>query len=145
MNILDKIEKLERETKIISVEIDLLRKQIGKVNFEENKYKRWRANQGEYYWYVDYIGDIFNNYETYTELDNFRYSTGNYFRTEKEAEEYKENLITKQKLKDLALRLNEVIEINWKDPNRLKIFIALNIAQDKKVEEALIKAIKSGV
>lgn len=140
-------------------------------NLQENEYKRWRASEDENYWYVASNGDIYDDCEYYEEPDNFRYSIGNYFRTQQEAQEYKENLITKQKLKDLALRLNKGVEIDWNKDDCYCIYLDykqglqqegesfyvdlgnvycldenfLDIAIQEIGEEALIKLIKSGV
>lgn len=171
---LDRIEKLELQAKILSSEIDLLRKRLEKINFEENECERWRAKQNEDYWFIDCIGNIYDDYEAYKEEDNFKYAIGNYFQTQQDAQDYKENLITKQKLKDLALRLNKGVEIDWEIRNESKFYIAfcheenlltqdynvtqkslgqiycldedfLDIAKKEIGEEALIKLIKSGV
>lgn len=55
-----------------------------------------------------------------TSSDDKRYLLGNYFKTRQEAEEYKENLLTKQRLKDLALRLNNGVKIDWNNDTQSK-------------------------
>lgn len=100
------------------------------------------------------------------------FNTGNCFKSEQEAEEYKENLLTKQQLKDLALELNNGVEIDWENENQKKYYLEygcysldyditysyinlgqiyclnedfLKIAKDRIGEEKIIKLIKSGV
>lgn len=65
---------------------------------EESENKRWRAKRGERYWVLDNYGIIFVSKEREDKVDNFRYSIGDYFKTEKEAEAYKEYLIARQVL-----------------------------------------------
>lgn len=54
---------------------------------DEPKPKRWRAERGGHYWYVDYDGTATEIYESFDYFDEKRYSIGNYFRTFEEAEE----------------------------------------------------------
>ena len=69
---------------------------------EESENKRWMAKEnGEYCYIDDYMGasaceDWKDN------ADNFRYSTGNYFKTKEEAKNYKEYLLARQVLLDDA-------------------------------------------
>lgn len=49
--------------------------------------KRWRAERGGHYWYVDYFGTVSEIYESFEYFDEKLYSIGNYFRTFEEAEE----------------------------------------------------------
>lgn len=71
--------------------------------FEEIKEpKRWRAEGGGKYWYLDDYGVVLSNEEWGDDTDDFRYSIGNYFKTEAEAEAYKEYLIARQMLLDDA-------------------------------------------
>lgn len=71
--------------------------------FEEIKEpKRWRAEGGGKYWYLDDCGVVLSNEEWGDDTDDFRYRIGNYFKTEAEAEAYKEYLIARQVLLDDA-------------------------------------------
>ena len=107
------------------------------------------------------------------EQDLFRFNLGNCFKTEKEAVDYRENILTKQALKDLALELNNGVEIDWKNEDQYKYRIYfdyctsrlsqrwrtqsldfniyclnsafITIAKDRIGEDKLIKLIKSGV
>lgn len=69
--------------------------------FEEIlEYKRWRAEKGEDYWYVNDCGAIKYYHDYRDVVDNFRFTTGNYFKTKKEAKAYKEYLIARQVILD---------------------------------------------
>ena len=72
--------------------------------FEEmsEQYKRWRARENERHYFVDDWGDVDYNYDAGFPPSTFRYNIGNYFKTEEEAEAYKEYLLAKQVLLDDA-------------------------------------------
>ena len=71
--------------------------------FEEiPKNKRWRAEYNEKYWCNDGNGGIYSSTEDGHKADSYRFLTGNYFKTEEEAEVYKEYLIARQMLLDDA-------------------------------------------
>lgn len=71
--------------------------------FEEIKEpKRWRAEGGGKYWYLDDCGVVLSNEEWGDDTDYFRHSIGNYFKTKAEAEAYKGYLIARQMLLDDA-------------------------------------------
>lgn len=161
-------------------QIDELKQRIKQLEKEVSATKtdksivRWQPILGQYYFY---LGAILGNVETvewcYDDIDYYRYDIGNCFETKQEAEDYKENLLTKQALKDLALELNNGVEIDWNNDKLTKycIFIScvdelylhsinsnkhlgqvycynkdfLTIAKERIGEEKLIKLIKSGV
>ena len=61
------------------------------VNEYCNK-QRWRAENNKIYYYINEIEEIYTAKEIFHPLDDSRYETGNYFKTEKEAEEVLEKL-----------------------------------------------------
>lgn len=71
--------------------------------FEEipEEYKRWRAKEDYKYWYIDSCGQVDYCWEFEDNGDD-SYAIGNYFKTEEEAEAYKEYLIARQVLLDDA-------------------------------------------
>lgn len=69
---------------------------------EPEKLKRWRANKNDGYFVVDTDGYIGKEVECGEACDDWYYLSGNYFRTEEEAEEYKESLIVYNELKAYA-------------------------------------------
>lgn len=161
------------EIQEIQNKVDDLQKQIDDLKKELNESNNVRQRiQSITYYYLDTCGNIGKTREEFTPFDDFTFDIGNYFKTEQEAKDYKENLITKQKLKDLALRLNNGVEIDWNNNyqdktviyfdylnNRLSASLYwadrslgqiycldknfLDIAIQEIGEEALIKLIKS--
>lgn len=139
---------------------DMLEQAKELVKTLENKYDelknngckcvRWRAKHGETFWFTDEKGRVsclvvgeyaINSHNYY--LENFNYKTGNYFKTKEEAEKHKQYLIITQKLKDIALRLNNGVEINlknWMDICRQKYKIVL-----KPYNNILLQAISTSI
>ncbi len=64
---------------------------------KETKPPRWRAEEGNIYYFISDVGEISVSTEYHVMFDNFRYNTGNYFSTEKEAKQYRESLLAKHK------------------------------------------------
>ncbi len=62
--------------------IEQLKEEIERLNTS----KRWRADYGEMYYYIEFDGKIILEPEYYYNIDNRRYNLGNYFRTKEEAE-----------------------------------------------------------
>ena len=166
--ILEQINELKQK-------IEELEKEVNSPEFEGiKKGVRQKPEDGEEYFFVDSFGEIYHNDWCDDYRDLFRFNTGNCFKTEQEAEDYKENLLTKQALKDLALELNNGVEIDWVNEtqkkysfiyshNKNKLYYTpneawqelgpiysldykfLEIAKDRLGEEKLIKLFKSGV
>lgn len=169
------MNKEELQNKIEDLEKQLveLKEQVNSIEDKEvKKGVRQMPKKYESYYYVDSDGHIYSADWIGNNDDLFRFNTGNCFKTKQEAEEYKENLLTKQQLKDLALELNNGVEINWKDENQVKYYLCydcfdlefdttysyidlgriyclnnqfLTIAKERIGEEKLIKLIKSGI
>lgn len=126
------------------------------------------------YYFINNEGMVSMGIEQHRPLDDFRYNSGNYFKTDEQAKDFRENILTKQALKDLALELNNGVELNWQNTNQKKYFIyyenqdcklyrdfkflsqsigqvyCLNInflqtAKERIGEQKLINLIKSGV
>ena len=72
--------------------------------------KKLRVERGKSYYYVNDCGGIEQSNEYRYASDNFRFDTGNYFETEKQAQEYKKKLLIQQKYKDMS----DVTEDDWK-------------------------------
>ena len=110
------IADLDKQAKEIQAKIDELK------SGPKNKCVRWRAKEGNFYYFS--CGCIQYKFEKCANLDDYNYNTGNYFKTSEEAEKYKQHLIITQKLKDIALRLNDGVEIDWKkDRNIYEIYL----------------------
>ena len=119
---MDNLEDLKKQ-------ISELQNKVNKLeNQEKEKNKRWRAKVNDTYFYVDDSGDVVTCHEyneegdnyRYKNGDNYRYKTRNYFKTEEEAEEYQEVMITYYNLMDLAEELNKGRKIDWNDEDQCK-------------------------
>ena len=100
----------------------LYEKVIGKEEKKASSNTRWRAEAeiGKYY-YIDDFGEIGYTLEEGDDCDNFRYNTGNYFKTKEEAEEYKKKLIMQQQYRDWC-RFN----IDWNNYEQTKWHCAIS-------------------
>ena len=101
-------------------EREQLIKLVEKANKKENS-KVWKPEKGDYYWYIgettiSYL--VFNN----DRVDNFLYSIGNCFKTEKEAEFAVEKKKVIVELKQFAKENNE-FKFYWCDYSQNKYFI----------------------
>lgn len=103
-----KVAKLENESK------------------EEKKGKRWRAEVNDTYFYINDAGYVDVSHENNDSFDKYRFKTRNYFKTEEEAEEYKEVMNTYYDLMDLAEELNNGEKINWNNDKQQKFYICFN-------------------
>lgn len=127
-NLLEKITKLKEEIVRLEAEIE---------KYEENKStnKRWRAEDGHTYWFVESNGIPSCLYECNKDRDNFRYDTHNYFQTEEEAREYANALETERQLKRFADEHNDVID--WSDNDLVKYYLCYNyIKQSISIDSA---------
>lgn len=171
--LLSEVEKLEKE---FNEKIAELKSQVNSIEIEGiKKGVRQMPEVGDKYFFINSDGLVIWSIWRNNKSDLFHFNTGNCFKTEEEAEDYKENLLTKQALKDLALELNNGVEIDWQNLSQSKFYIYLNfdckrilnsddttcykelggvhcldenfltIAKDRMGEERLIKLIKSGV
>ena len=107
-----KVAKLENESK------------------EEKKGKRWRAKINDTYFYINDAGYVDVSHENNDSFDEYRFKTRNHFKTEEEAEEYKEVMNTYYDLMDLAEELNNGEKINWNDEAQFKYVIYYNYEEN---------------
>ena len=80
---------VEKDNKIILVSKEQFKEIENKVKLINEKYgieKRWRAEKGEMYFYVNYELEVNIIVDDYYNGDNILYKSGNYFKTEEEAE-----------------------------------------------------------
>lgn len=66
-----------------------------RFDFVHNEYrikKRWRAEKGEEFFFIDYMGDVMMSVEDCDDLDNKCYLFGNYFRTSEVAKKARDLL-----------------------------------------------------
>ena len=107
-NIKEKIEQMEKELEELKEKLN-----------QENVTKRERYEE---YWFLD-CGDFESDYDEYSEIDDYRYSVGNYFKTKEQVENYKEKLLIEQELRDIARELNKGEEIDWNDNDQKKYYL----------------------
>ena len=74
----------EEQKKMIEEKVRLINKKYG---------KSWRAEKSGKYYCIDSTFDIDTKYENFKDEDEERYTFGNYFKTEQEAQEYAEYMI----------------------------------------------------
>lgn len=107
-------------------EVEVTEEQV--IEIEKLSKKRWRAYNGEYYFYIDVGGYIGHETDMYYESDDFKYSIGNYFKTQKEAEEFRNKLIYKQQYRDYVNEHNE-FEIDWDNHRQSKFYAFFNFVE----------------
>ena len=102
--------------------------------FEEiPEHKRWRADIGECYWYLDSGGEAYIATERGDDIDDARFSIGNYFMTEEEAEKARDWLEAFTILRDDTKGFNP----NWGTEAECKYFVAYDYrAEELRVNPA---------
>lgn len=111
MNNLKQLKQELEETKNKCTEIEKKIEELEKQEIEV----RWRARENEIYCYFNDFGEIRITGDVYYETDTDRYNLGNYFKTCEDAEKAVEKIKIYIQLKDLALRLNKGVNVNWRD------------------------------
>ena len=117
---------------------DMLEQAKELVKTLENKYNelskpkniRWRAKKGKDFYIVSgcskYGNIAYKMTEDFGICCNYHYDIGDYFKTVQGAEKSYNNLLITQKLKDIALRLNDGVEIDWENEDQEKFAIVLH-------------------
>lgn len=100
-------------------EVELKEEQVKEI--EKPKYKRWRAEKGEKYYFLSDLGEILSANDCRDKSDNFLYNTDNYFKTEEGAEEYRKKLLYRQQYIDY-IGEDLVTKDDWKDNDILKYY-----------------------
>ena len=98
-------------------EIEVSEEQIKEI--KKPKYKRWRAEEGEEYYFLSDLGEILSAIDCRDKSDTFLYNTDNYFKTVEEAEFRIRKLLAIQEYEDF-LANDLVTDEDWKNPNILK-------------------------
>ena len=115
---------IQEEINELKARLEILEKELEQQN--QRRPKRWRACQEQSYWAINHKhGDILVFNECGCEVDDYHYNSGNYFKTEWQALGYKDNILIKQQLKDVALELNNGVAIDWQDDTQIKYYIYL--------------------
>lgn len=89
----------------------------------EEKKKYWKPKESERYYFIDaYQEGIGNDTNDGTDVDDFRLSIGNYFKTKEEAEHMVEKLKVIHELQKFAFENNEK-EIDWNNFSQTKFYL----------------------
>ena len=83
------------------------------------EYKRWRAEKHGSYYFISDNGVVYDSLELYFSTDDYRYSIGNYFKTEAEAGKAVNWLKAFTTLRDDT----KGFKPNWNDPEQEKWFV----------------------
>lgn len=75
---------------------------------------RWRAKEGEEYYYFGSDYDIYSDEDNHCSVDDERYKYGNYSKTEEALEEKKKKLLYQQQYKDYIGK-DLVTNEDWED------------------------------
>lgn len=79
-------------------EVEVSEEQVKEI--EKPKYKRWRAEKGGKYYFLDGSCSVVYMVDYYIESDRKRYEVGNYFKTKEEAEFRRQQLLYLQQYRD---------------------------------------------
>ncbi len=88
----DGYEQLEDFELILTDEKLEIEKFISYVNQKYGVPKRWRADKGDGFYYIQELGEIGFYVDNYSEFDDKCYYIGNYFKTEKLATKYRDTI-----------------------------------------------------
>ena len=110
----------EYENKIKELEKQIEELKMAKI--EEPQPKRWKPEDKETYWLIDCGGDIKDVLWHNDKFDNWCYLTGNCFKTEEEAEEYKKQIEYTARYKNYIEEHSEPLDWNDKDNKYMACF-----------------------
>ena len=114
--------KTELEKKIAEMQeqFDKMQKQLDElkqVKVKEQK-KKWKPEIDEKYWFINDCGMVDWASWCDDESDNWRYLTGNVFKTEQEAKEYKKKIEIQSKFKNFVEDRSD--ELDFKNNKQTK-------------------------
>ena len=95
------------QQRISQLKAEISEKQAEIKQLESVKEVNWRAEKGGYYWIVNQFGVVCRMTENNLPIDDYIYSTLNYFQTKEQAEAYKEYLLALGKVTRRIWELNE--------------------------------------
>lgn len=119
------------------IEVEITEEELKKLEDKKPSRKRWRAQRGQEYFYNMSFRDISGDTEGHDEVDDDRYSTGNYFKTKEEAEFHMEEVFYTQMLKDYIYEHDDV-KLDWNDDTQEKWSLGYDCFY-KKIEYGLNK------
>lgn len=122
MNIKELVESWEGKSK--EQIIESLMNELKEINKEEKINKRWEPEIGETYYYSHSLGLVSSAIWDNNRADDWRYLTGNVFKTEQGAKEYRKKLEIQAQFKNFVEERNE--ELDWEDDNQCKYYLYYN-------------------
>lgn len=133
----EQIEKANNELKNLANKLaNEFEKQVKKMKSKDES-KRWRAETGNKYFFVDDYANVISCHDNNDMTDNYRFKMRNYFKTKEEAEEYKEVMNTYYDLMDLAEKLDNGEKINWNDKGQYKNSLFYDYDSDTIEQESI--------
>lgn len=108
--------ELEKKLTEMQEQFDKMQKQINElkqVKVEEKPKEKWMPKSYEEYWFVSDTGEIYCSVWTNTHQNRWRYLTGNVFKTEQEAKEYKKKIEIQAQFRNFVQERND--ELDWND------------------------------
>lgn len=95
---------------------------------KECKYKRWKPNSCDAYYYIDAFGNVLSQIETGHSSDGAFWKSYNCFKTREQAEAEAEKILVRRMLEDIARRLNKGKEIDWNSESPRKYHLCIDKA-----------------
>lgn len=136
------MNNLEEKTKEIELLLKEVKSQLKELRAKESSFTREIYYK---YYYLNDCGETEIETDEDYPVDNFRYSIGNYFETEEQAENYKEKLLIEQELKDIAMELNKGEKIDWDNDSQDKYYLGFDYYKDEIDYYVSNKSKKQGV
>lgn len=109
----------EYENKIKELQDEL--EQLKAAKIEAEQLKRWKPQDEENYWSVECTGNICSIHWCDDSVDNWIYLTGNCFKTEEEAEEYKKQIEYTARYKNYIEEHSEPLD--WENEKQCKYLV----------------------
>lgn len=94
-----------------------------KNKLECYEYKKWKPNEGDYYFYIDQYGSKKNTKHIGSTLDEELIDFYNCFKTYEEAHQEGERILIRRQLEDIAKMLNRGHKLDWNNLKQCKFFI----------------------
>jgi hypothetical protein len=117
--------------------------------------KRWRAEKGGKYFYVDSYGNVTIGIECKIVDNSYHYNSGNYYETQQQAERAKFETLFLQKLEDFARENNsdfisQYLAVNIERNNIIHCYVGnldcidkfINVKFDKETAQKALKLFK---
>lgn len=121
----------EYENKIKELQDELEQLKAAKVEAEQPN--RWKPNPNQAYWAVGcnvtFGGKVIDLVWSNDNFDKWCYLTGNYFKTQKEAEEYKKQIEYTARYKNYIEEHSEPID--WKNTDQWKYYAEIDTDEDR--------------